>query len=144
LIRPDVVHFEVTGDTPVNRTNSFPEPKAIPVSFAWTPRGLTWFALYLIANFVGALLMFRFGHSIAQLARQEQRDYYDSVDGVTFCCTAGPVFLFCGFVNALWSIKVLVDAFKRRDFRALIASGIVLAVWVADYLVMRLDVRIPR
>jgi hypothetical protein len=127
----------------VNRAHSFPEPKALPAPLAWTPRRLTWFALYLLANLVGAFLIFRVTHSIAQQARQEERNYYDSVDGVTFFCTAGPVFLFCCFVNALWGIKVFIDAFKRRDFRALIALGIVFAVWAADYLAMRIDARIP-
>jgi hypothetical protein len=49
------------------------------------------------------------------------------------------VFLVCGLVNALWVIKVLIEVFKRRSYRALIALGIALAIWAVAVVAMRLD-----
>jgi hypothetical protein len=138
-----VIHFRHFYVLPVNRADSLPEPKVITEPLAWSTRKLTLFAFYLLANLGGAFLIFCFSHSIVQLARLEQRDYYDGVDGITFICNAAPVFLFCGFINAFWVIKVFIDIFKRRDFRALIALCIVFAVWAADFLAMRLDARLP-
>lgn len=97
------------------------------------------FAIYLLVNLVGALLIFGFSHSIVQLAKQEERDYYDSVDGITFFCRAFPVFFFCCMINAGWGIKALIEAFKCRDHRALIALGIVLVIWAAAIFAIRLD-----
>ncbi len=110
---------------------------------ASSPYRPTLFAFYLFANVAGALLVFSLCHNIAELARQEERGYYDSVDGVTFFCSTVPIFLIFGFVNVLWMIKALIDAFKRRDFRALTAMGIVFTVWAADLLATRLDTRLP-
>jgi hypothetical protein len=118
--------------------DSFPGPSVTPAFLDWPPRRLTLFACYLFANLLGALLILAFGDAIVRSAIREERSI-DSVDGVTFFCQAAPVFLVCGLINALWVIKVLIEVFKRRSYRALIALGIALAIWAVAVVAMRLD-----
>jgi hypothetical protein len=51
-------------------------------------------------NLVGLFLYCWFIGGIVHLAKMEQRDYYDGVDGITYFCTAIPVLLFCFLLNA--------------------------------------------
>ena len=110
-----------------------------PTPFAvWQARKLALFAFYLLANLAGAILITHYYHSIIQMVPQEKGGYY--VDGISFMefyWKTFPVFSLFFFINALWGIKALIDVFKRRNFRALIALGIAFAVWAADIFALR-------
>jgi hypothetical protein len=91
------------------------------------------FIAYFISNVIGLFLYFIFCTSISDLAHQEQRNYYDGVDGITYFCTAVPVLGVCFLVNALWGIKALKDITMRNDFHALVAGSFVATLWAAGY-----------
>lgn len=94
------------------------------------------FVFYFLANLAGAILIFYFYHRIVQM---EPGGYDDGISFMTFYWKVFPILQLYFFINALWGIKALIDVFKRRDFRALIAFGIVFAVWAASLLATRLD-----
>ena len=88
---------------------------------------------YFISNFIGLSPYFKFSTNISDLARMEQRDYYDGVDGVTYSCTAVPVLLVFFVINLLWGIKALVDILRRKEYQALMELILIAACWAADF-----------
>ena len=91
------------------------------------------FIIFFISNFIGLFLYFVFDTSISDLARAEQRNYYDGSDGITFFCTVVPVLMCCLLVNILWGIKALVDIQRRKNFCAFVAGVIVAVLWAANF-----------
>ena len=91
------------------------------------------FLIYFSLNLVGLFLYFFFTTNISDLARTEQRDYYDGIDGMTYFCTAVPVLAICFLINLFWVIKALVDIIRWKSFHALFAGASVFILWVADY-----------
>jgi hypothetical protein len=71
-------------------------------------------------------------------ARIEQRSEYDGSDGITFFCTAVPVFLLCMVFNLVWAFIAVLDVSQSRDYRNLIAVGAVAIAWAGAYFTMRL------
>lgn len=90
------------------------------------------FVIYFIVNLIGLFCYFVFDTNISTLAHEEQRDYYDGIDGISYFCTAIPVLLSCLMVNACWGIKALIDIIRRKDFRALIAGTLMATIWGAN------------
>ena len=93
--------------------------------------------IFSTANLVGLLLFLFFTASIVNLAKDEQRDFYDGIDGVTFFCTAVPVLLVCLLLNVCWTIKALIDIFRRHDYQASIALGVVAGGWLVSFLIVK-------
>jgi hypothetical protein len=93
--------------------------------------------IFSVANLIGLLLCVMFVGSIVQLAKMEQRDYYDASDSFTFLGTAGPILVVCFIFDTILGIKALVDIIRRRDYQASLALGAVAVVWVASFIIMR-------
>ncbi|MGD1087530.1 MAG: hypothetical protein ABR955_02240 [Verrucomicrobiota bacterium] len=91
------------------------------------------FLIFFISNCIGLFLYFVFDINISDSAHEEQRDYYDGVDGITYFCTAVPVLAVCFLVNVAWGIKALRDIFRRKDYHAFVAGGVVAALWAANF-----------
>ena len=92
---------------------------------------------YAVLNVIGLFLFFYLVARVSALAKQEERAYYDGVDGVTFTCTAGPVLLAYLLLNLGWGIKAFSDIFRRRDYRASAALVMAVTAWVALSLIIR-------
>jgi hypothetical protein len=88
---------------------------------------------YILVNLIGLFLYFLFDSNISDLARTEQRDYYDGIDGVTYFSTALPVLVLFILLNMLWGIKALIDIFRRKSYDALVAGMVVTVLWAANF-----------
>ena len=95
-------------------------------------------AIYFVANVFGALLTFYFAHNIVAFAKAEHRLYFDASDSFTFLGETWLILLVVFFVNAIWLVRALIDIFKRRSFQASAWFGIVVVVWVATFIAIRL------
>ena len=94
--------------------------------------------IFSAINLVGLVFCWLFVAGICELARSEQRDYYDFGDSITFIVTVVPVFLVCLLLDVAWSVMALVAFIRRRDYQPAMACFVVAVVWVLAYLSMRL------
>jgi hypothetical protein len=94
--------------------------------------------IYFLANVAGAFLTFYFAHSIVAFAKAEHRLYFDAGDSFTFLGQTWLIFLAALSVNAIWLVKALIDIFKRRTLQASAWFSVVVLVWVAAFIAIRL------
>lgn len=94
--------------------------------------------IYISANLIGFLLFLVSVSAICHTAKMEQRDYYDFGDSLNFILTGLPVFLLCLLFNIAWGLKALIDVFHHRNYQAAMASVVLVAVWVATILIVRM------
>ncbi len=94
--------------------------------------------IFSAANLLGMVLCWLFVAGICGQAHQEQRDYYDFGDSMSFILTAVPVFLACLLLDVVWSGMALVAFIRRRDYQPAVACLAVAVAWVLVYLSSRL------
>ena len=85
--------------------------------------------IFSAANVIGILLIFDAIACIIHQATQEERNYYDFGDSITFLVMTVPVLLMCSLLNVCWAVMALVNVVKRRDYRDCIALGVTLSIW---------------
>ncbi len=94
--------------------------------------------IYFLANVAGALLTFYFAHGIVVFAKAEHRLYFDASDSFTFLEETWLICLAALSINAIWLVKALIDIFKRRTLQASAWFGVVVLVWVAAFVAIRM------
>jgi hypothetical protein len=94
--------------------------------------------IYFFANVIGALLTFYFAHGIVAFAKTEHRLYFDASDSFTFLGETWLIFLAALFLNGIWLVKALIDIFKHRNLQASAWFCIVVLLWVAAFVAVRL------
>ncbi len=90
--------------------------------------------VYLTVNIVGLCLFLLADFSIVQDIKAEHRDYPDFGDSLTFLVTGVPVFLLCFGYSVIFG----VTSFLKRNYRGLIATLAVVAIWSGLILILRM------
>jgi hypothetical protein len=103
-----------------------------------------WLCFYLGANLLGLFLYWFFIHAICNDAKTEQRDYYDFGDSLNYIGTALPVFALCLVLNIGWGIKALSDILRRRDYHAVLALLVVMAILAVSYPIIWHSTELPK
>jgi hypothetical protein len=93
--------------------------------------------LFLAVNLAALLRDIFYFRSALNLAKLEERGYFDFGDSIGFLATVAPLLLFCLLLNACWAIKSWRDIAQRKDYQASKVLVAVAAIWVGAHFTMR-------
>ena len=86
--------------------------------------------IFAAVNLVGAVIYLWLSSRIPAQRALEDRDYYDGVDGMTYCCTALPVVYLFFLIGCIYLIYAVVVLIRHRNTTLIIFCGLVLALWL--------------
>jgi len=93
--------------------------------------------IYGIANLIGLIMYQSSVLAILHTIKMEERDAPDFGDSLNFITTGLPILAVCLLFNIAWVVKALINALGRREFLGIIAAALVLAIWLASVVMVR-------
>ena len=85
--------------------------------------------IFSAANLLVMLIFVASVLSARNLAIAEERDFYDSGDGINFTSVILPMLLLCLASNIVWVIMAVVAMLRRQHYASAVASFSVVVLW---------------